>query len=191
MKRNQQGSILIFSLIVLTTLLFSMASLMHSTSTATIVTGNLKFKQASMKEADIGLYQAVKSLAVCGIEPCNKIEDSGYIYFQQLDDSVLLNKLTWSSGNKYVHTVSDVTSSYKVQYIIDRLSDSQLQTNINDHKKVQAHSYGLIIKDTQGSSDASSGSNVIIMPAVFYRITIRVEGPSSSLYIAQATVTIS
>lgn len=190
MKTCQKGSVLIFSLITLAVLLFSITSLVYTASTATVVSGNFNFKNNAVKEADYGLYSAVKSLVPCGTEPCSKISDDSYIYFEEQDEDTLLNASTWNNSNAYVHTISDESDNYQVSYIIDRLSNATLDDDTNDADKVEQNSYGLILEDTQGSNDATDGSNVIKLPIIFYRVTIRVEGPSNTLYMTQAIVTV-
>lgn len=190
MRKKCQGSVLIFSLIVLGILLFTISALVYTTSTSTIVAGNLNFKSAAIKEADLGLYKAVKALIPCGVEPCNKVRDENYIAFEEIPEQTLLASASWNDSEKYVHTISEPNARYKVQYIIDRLSDDQLASDVHDHEKVRDHSYGIIIEDTKGSNDASDGSNVIMVPVVFYRVTVRVEGPSNTRYMTQAIVTV-
>jgi Tfp pilus assembly protein PilX len=197
-KNYQRGETLLLTLIVLTAMLFSTIALMRSTGVAGLVSGNLAFKDAAMHAADIGFSQAIKAVKPCGspaIPPCGKANDSSYVSSIQLSESDFLSSSSWNgsalaSGVKAQTAVSD--AAYKVQYIIDRLSAGL--SNVQDSTDVQKHSLGILAKDSSYSADYSeSGINntLLSVPAVFYRITVRVQGLNNTLYTAQTTATVA
>jgi len=197
-SHHEKGQTLLLTLIVLTAMLFSTIALMRSTGVAGLVSGNLAFKDAAMHAADIGFSQAIRAIKPCGSPaalPCGKATDSSYVSSVQLTESDFLATSTWNgnalpSGVKAKTAVAD--AGYKVQYIIDRLSSGL--TNVQDSTDVQKHSLGILAKDSSYSADyAESGiSNTLLsVPAVFYRITVRVQGLNNTLYTAQTTATVA
>lgn len=198
MKNHQKGASLLLTLIVLTAMLFSVIALMRSTSTAGSVSGNLAFKDAAMHEADVGFNQAIKAIRPCAataVQPCGKSTDATYVSTTQLSESDFLTTSSWS-GNALASGVTAKTAvsdaSYKVQYIVDRLSTGL--TNAQDSTDVKNHSLGIIASDSSASSDFSEPGNaytLLSVPAVFYRITVRVTGLNNTLYTAQTTVTVA
>ena len=198
MKNHQKGASLLLTLIVLTAMLFSVIALMRSTSTAGSVSGNLAFKDAAMHEADVGFNQAIKAIRPCAaiaVQPCGKSTDATYVSATQLSESDFLTTSNWN-GNALASGVTAKTAvsdaSYKVQYIVDRLSTGL--TNAQDSTDVNNHSLGIIASDKSSSSDFSepgTAYTLLSVPAVFYRITVRVTGLNNTLYTAQTTVTIA
>jgi type IV pilus assembly protein PilX len=195
---HERGATLLLTLIVLTAMLFSTIALMRSTKVASLVSGNLAFKDAAMHAADIGFNQAIKAIKPCAIvavAPCGKAADSNFVSSIQLAESDFITSSNWSgnalpSGVKAQIAVSD--ADYKVQYIIDRLSSGL--TNVQDSTDVRMHSLGILAKDSSYSADyAESGiaNTLLSVPAVFYRITVRVQGLNNTLYTAQTTATVA
>jgi type IV pilus assembly protein PilX len=197
-KNHEKGETLLLTLIVLTAMLFSTIALMRSTGVAGLVSGNLAFKDAAMHAADIGFSQAIKAIKPCGstiVHPCGKATDSSYVSTTQLTESDFLTTSNWDgnalpSGVKAQTAVFD--ADYKVQYIIDRLSTGL--SNIQDSTDVRKHSLGILAKDSSYSADYSESglaNTLLSVPAVFYRITVRVQGLNNTLYTAQTTATVA
>lgn len=197
-KHYAKGETLLLTLIVLTAMLFSTIALMRSTGVASLVAGNLAFKDAAMHAADIGFNQAIKAIKPCGspaVAPCGKATDSSYVSSIQLSESDFLSSSNWdgkalTSGVKAQTAVVD--AGYKVQYMIDRLSTGLV--NVEDSTDVRQHSLGILAKDASYSADyVESGiSNTLLsVPAVFYRITVRVQTSNNTLYTAQTTATVA
>ena len=183
MKRHQKGATLLLTLIILAGLLLSMVALMRSSSTSTTISGNLAFKDAAMHEAFVGLNQALAAIKLCSV-------NCAFINTTQKTDAELLDNATWSSSN--VQTLPASGSGYKIQYLVDRFSSTAL-TNVYSSEEVESFSLGFIAYDQSSMNNFSeNGKNSILStPSIFYRITVRVEGPNKTLYIAQGTTTIA
>lgn len=182
MRKNQKGAVLLFTLIVLTAALLSMVALMRSTGAGNLITGSLAFKDSAMHEAFVGLNQAMATIKTCG-SSCTFISNT------QMTDAQLLNKTTWASSQ--AQTVTSTVPGYKIQYIIDRLSNASL-VNMHNSTDVKQNSLGFVAYDTSTMSNFSEAgmSSILSAASVFYRITARVEGPDKTLYIVQVTATI-
>jgi hypothetical protein len=59
--------------------------------------------------------------------------------------------------------------------------------------EVKQHSLGVLASDTSPSNDYSEigvSNTLLSVPAVFYRITVRVTGPSNTEYMSQTSLTV-
>jgi len=194
--KNQRGASLILTLLVLVAMMISVVALMKSTNTATKVSGNLAFRDASMHAADFGLAAAIRTVNPCGspaVPPCGKAADTTYVLDSMQPVSYFLNKNNWNLAiAKTVNTEPTGTDpTYEVKYIIDRLSSGVF--NMQNSAEVKQHGLGVLASDTSPSNDYSElglTSTLLSVPAVFYRITVRVKGPSNTEYMSQTSLTV-
>lgn len=194
--KNQRGASLILTLLVLVAMLISVVALMKSTNTASKVSGNLAFRDGAMHAADFGLASAIRAVNPCGspaVAPCGKASDTTYVLDSMQPVSYFLTKSNWSLAiAKTVNTVPTGTDpAYEVKYIVDRLSSGVF--NMQNSAEVKQHGLGVLASDTSPSNDYSElglTSTLLSVPAVFYRITVRVTGPSNTEYMSQTSLTV-
>lgn len=194
---NQKGASLLLTLIVLAAFLVSTVALMKTTSTSAIVSGNIAFKEAATHAADVGIAEAIRTIRPCGtpaVNPCGKANDATYVIQSMQPTSYFLTKSNWSLATAKTANLgaAGANPGYTVQYIVDRMSTGL--TNPQDSEDVRLHSLGIIAKDSSPSNDYSeqgTANTLLSVPAVYYRITVRVTGASNTEYISQAAVTVA
>lgn len=168
---QQQGTVLITSMIVMSILLISSLALLRSTETANLIAGNLAFKHANTAAADIGVQLAIADLM--GV--VNKETHIPNRYFatqQTLDQNGIPVTANWQA------IPETQVGNHRIQMITERLCTGPLP--ISDFN-VQC-STG---PDSTGSSN-KAGSQVITANARYYRVTVRATGPSGSVTFIQA-----
>jgi type IV pilus assembly protein PilX len=194
--KKQRGSSLLLTLLVLVAMLISVVALMKSTSTSSMVSGNLAFRDAAMHAADYGLAAAIRTVNPCGspaVQPCGKAADAAYVLDSMQPVSYFFDNNNWSLATaRTVNTVPTGTDPvYEVKYIVDRLSSGAF--NMQNSAEVKQHSLGILATDTSPSNDLSEpglSNTLLSVPAVFYRITVRVTGPSNTDYMSQTSLTV-
>jgi Tfp pilus assembly protein PilX len=197
--KKQRGSSLLLTLLVLIAMLISVVALMKSTSTASMVSGNLAFRDASMHAADFGLAAAIRAVNPCGSlvsttsAPCGKAPDVNFVIDNMQPVSYFFNKGNWNliTAHQVDMGLAGANPTYEVKYIVDRLSSGTF--NMQSSAEVKQHSLGVLASDTSPSNDYSEigvSNTLLSVPAVFYRITVRVTGPSNTEYMSQTSLTV-
>jgi type IV pilus assembly protein PilX len=197
--KKQRGSSLLLTLLVLIAMLISVVALMKSTSTASMVSGNLAFRDASMHAADFGMAAAIRAVNPCGAAvssptaPCGKVSDAAYVLNSMQPVSYFFNNANWNVATAHLVDMGAVGTNpvYEVKYIVDRLSSGVF--NMQNSAEVKQHSLGVLASDTSPSNDYSEigvSNTLLSVPAVFYRITVRVTGPSNTEYMSQTSLTV-
>lgn len=173
MKR-QTGSSLVIVVILLVILMISALALVRSSETVGQVAGNIAFKQAATEAADVGVAAATNWLAA--MANADAAVAGVYYATRQAVDAYGLPTVDWTPV-----PASDV-STFRVQYVIERMCQGPLpvatptsqcltsQSNQDGSKKV--------------GSPAYSG-----VAAVYYRVTVRVQGPRNSESFVQSLLT--
>lgn len=202
--KKEAGSALILTIIILASFIFSTIALLRASGTSSMVSGNVAFKESSIRVADVGTNAAIRAVMPCGspaVNPCGKATDTAYVIQSMQKPSYFLTPATWSTNTPNACTapcqpvtipIIAGTPLYSVKYIVDRLATDL--TNDQDSEKVQSNSLGIIAKDTNPSSDYSeqgAATTLLSIPAVYYRVTVKVQGANNSEYISQSVVTVS
>lgn len=185
---KQKGIVLFISLIVLVAMTLAGIAMTRSVDTGNVISGNVAFKQATLASADRGI-QAAMSWLLTGNNSGNLISDipsSGYF-------SSNATHPNWSEPSVWDEAVEVPDSSgdspdaagNKVMYIIHRLcQDPNTGPNENCAQASQNSS------SAQGSDMGVGSQPMTPPPAIYYRISVRVEGPRETLSIVQANVEI-
>ena len=165
MMRNQSGTSLIIVVILLVILMISALALVRSSETIGAVAGNIAFKQAATEAADTGIAAATQWLtaltnvdtAVAGV----------YYATRQNVDAHGLPVLDWSG----VPAVP--VANFRVQYVVERLCQGATPiTNLISQCLTTEHAQD---GSKKVGSPAYSGTT-----AVYYRVTVRVQGPRNA-----------
>lgn len=167
---KQQGFSLIMVMMVLVVLLVIGFSFMRSTSIANVVADNIAFKEASKAAAIIGGYQALTELA----NRTNPEVDVAGQYFatQQTVDSNGLPQIDWRQV-----PITKV-QSYNVQHITERLCLGALPIQ-NPAAQCAVGQLAGLNSNKVGAPIYGAGNSY------FYRVTIQVTGPKSTLTFIQ------
>lgn len=176
MRSKQQGSTLLFTMIVLASLLFGMLSLAQSTVMASSVVTTIAQKASSTNAGDIGLNAAIAQLnattdfeaATANYYPTQrKTNSSGVVCsYSEADTSSC-------PADSFVTTTFVTAGTSKVYYVIDRLCGATL-SGVIDASTVCLVDSDPTLNNTQ---------------AIFYRVTIKVVGSEGTVSYIQNTLT--
>jgi type IV pilus assembly protein PilX len=180
MKPRQQGVVLMMALIVLVVLTLAALALTRSVYTSNVIAGNLAFQQAATHSADAGVEAACTQAA------------SGYVARRQ--DPVAGQ--TWSdfwtnnlAANGFTLAMPVDGAGNTVSYVIQRMCSAEGDS--------QAVGNDCSVSPTASASTCSGGSscdaqkvNLNSVGQVYYRITVRVDGPRNTQSFVQSMVAI-
>jgi Tfp pilus assembly protein PilX len=195
MMRKQEGSALIFTLVILVAMLFGAIALFRSTDASSTVANNLSAKEVSVRAADVGIQSALTfistmtdpEVAVANVyypiqrktivDPVTSIPN-GLVCDRQFDDATACSMAadTAWTGNATLNTVGNV----KVWYVIDRLckatpaSDATLSCLQEQRYSQESHKVGEMTDNTTTAS--------------YYRVTVKTLGLSNTESYVQVVV---
>ncbi len=199
---RQQGVVLLLSLIVLVAMSLAGIGLMRSILTGNRVVGNLAFQQSATQSADVGietaiawleqktrelksanppqlqndLFQAQKTSAGAAFNYLPMREDPGPT---QSWEDYWATKV--AAGNQ-VNTLAVDAAGNTVAFLIHRLC-----RQAGDSLTSSCESSPTLNNSTQSSSK-SGGIKLQVPDQVYYRITVRVQGPRNAVSFVQAMV---
>jgi Tfp pilus assembly protein PilX len=199
MARTQRGAILMFSLIALVAMTLAALALVRTVDTATLVSGNLAFRQSATTSADGGVEAAVAALTA--IQNANlaknvymdathafNVSNAAVGYYSNTDPGLnLFSTATWVDGVASAAVVDGTGNTYR--YIVQRMCRAANQVL----SKTNCLFSGIAL-DTSGKavplpSDICEGPGC---PAAGqspqYRVTVRVTGPRNTTSYVQAVV---
>ena len=187
MKNHQKGNSLLFTLIVLTSLLFGAIALFRSTDLGAMVAGNLAFKEGSVNAADTAIKDAftkINALANLDVDVT-----TGYYYYhiqrKTTSDGIPCSLQFDASGtcsNSNINWSNPVNVGInQVSYQIDRLCKATPgpDPTLNCLVEQQYSASG------NGVGDGGSSGN---RDAIFYRVTIKIVGANNTESYVQVTV---
>jgi Tfp pilus assembly protein PilX len=183
--RAQQGMVLIVALVVLVVMALSTAAMLYSTGAGTWLVGNLTFRQSAVASGDQGVEKAIAWLkTTSSSSPSTLYTDvaaSGY-HATTTDMTGSQSPATlWSAiaGGK-VSLDADAAGN-RVAYAIERLCSSTGEaatgTCAADPSTAECGQSHNVNSNTPGCTSQ-----------VYYRITVRTEGPRNTVSYTQAMV---
>jgi Tfp pilus assembly protein PilX len=184
--RKQRGVVLFIALIVLVAMSLAGIAIMRSVDTGSLVSGNIAFRQAALASGDRGVDEAfnwLRNNITTGVLNNNVASDG---YFATAIDPPLSPQSgapdwTLSSAWSSAKTVGTDSNGNTVSYVIHRMCQSPGPFNNNCAQ----------VSPTMGGAGngQSVGDNAFVpLPIVFFRVTVRVEGPRSTLTIVQSNI---
>lgn len=193
-RAGQTGVVMVITLIVLVAMTLAAIALVRSVDTTNVIAGNLAFKQAAVNAADRGTEAAVSWLETTTANNVNLLNNdnfpNGYKASEQHPGTGVSWDSYWNStivpsGLKVcVPTNCDPdTAGNKVAYTINRLCGGS----------GQAGAFGADCSYSPSTYilNTSQGSGTVVLNSysqVYYRITIRIDGPRNTVSYAQAIV---
>jgi type IV pilus assembly protein PilX len=201
--RRQHGVVMLVALIVLVVMTLAGIALMRSMDTTNLIAGNMAFKQSATNSADTGVEAAIGWLELnrgsdilWGTNPLTPnwyhasigLTPNATMAAYPLGDAYW-NQLTANDTVKCNVSVSGCSGTPKcdagncVSYVIHRLC----QSNGNRNGAFCAYIPGTVAStgNNEGpEGDALTGSS----SSVYYRITVRVDGPRNSVSYVQTIV---
>jgi type IV pilus assembly protein PilX len=179
MKARQDGVVLFISLIVLVAMTLAGLAIMRSVDTGNLVSGNVAFRQAALSSGDRGLDTAftwLKNNSTTGVLNNNSFPDGYY--------AITYNPTDWTVTSAWANAkvVGTDANGNSVSYVISRLC-----TNLGAYDATCAS--GGSAGGTKNNFDV--GTNAWTSPPVIYfRVTVRVDGPRSTLSIVQSNIAV-
>jgi Tfp pilus assembly protein PilX len=201
---RQRGVVLFIALLVMVALSLAGIALIRSADTATIVAGNLAFKQAAASAVDRSIEQAVAALFDPAADPTlsnpviadKKADLVAQNYFACVQAAAggclppgapipdipeaLTSTTKFAAAGLNVGLVPVDAASNKSYYVIERMCTNNLAPTSSNCN----------LTPTGGALGADAGTQHfegLTRPGgAFYRVTVRVEGPRNTVAYAQA-----
>lgn len=201
----QRGFIVYIALIALLILSIAALALLRTSDTAGVISGNLAFKQAATGAADTGAERAFNELPALASADVD-VPGKYYRLMQAVDVDGIPNTIDWSSvpcwaanGGSAPVSCTDA-SSYRVQYVIDRLCTLAPAAGEAAATLATKCVAGMPFSSAGGAgSDTSSHAQTTHVfgglaavsptrPTIHYRVTVRVQGPRNTTSTVQTVV---
>lgn len=194
-RHSNRGVILIIALIVLVAMSLGGIAIMRSVDTTTLIAGNLAFKQRALHAADVGVTEAMAYLLTNKGALDNDDVSAGYYSSQTTLDWT--NISSWVGG-KNATGMPDAAGN-TVRYIIHRMCTCA-GTPYNGTCSGVANQCGIdnptasaatLPPPAEGDTYRVGG---IVFPStgsIYYRVTVRSQGPRNTESFIQAMLTIS
>ncbi len=204
----QRGAVLLFSLIALVAMSLAALALVKNVDTATLIAGNLAFRQSATATAEAGIQQGVTLLATMQAGATGSVfNDTGHVFNQtgaganigyHPNIAPALNlaaATTWVDANTTAETV-DAASGNRYRAIIQRMcrppdpdlpapGNSLVLSTVNCLFAGNAEGGDSMKNPLPAEICNTAGcSNSTEVP--LYRITVRVEGPKNTVSYVQA-----
>lgn len=178
---KQRGAALFIALIALVSMTLAGIALVRSVDTSNLIAGNLAFRQAALHASDTGVETAFDALGTivttsldanwptgCADGACNY-----YPTIQATDAKGVPTVISWEDV-----PASAVDASYNVKYVIDRLCNGPVPVT-----DIAGNCYADAL--VSGGTKKSGGIVFSGSQAVYYRVTVRVEGPRNTVSMVQ------
>jgi Tfp pilus assembly protein PilX len=183
---RQRGVVLFIALIVLVAMSLAGIAIMRSVDTGSQVSGNIAFRQAALASGDRGLDAAftwLKNNVTTGVLD-NNSQSNGY--FATVIDPPISPQSgapDWTDSSAWgsAFVVGTDTNGNQVSYVIHRMCQTSGPFNNNCAQaapSVGGAGNGMCVGCNQFNS----------LPAVYFRVTVRVDGPRSTFTILQSNV---
>ncbi|HET7832104.1 MAG TPA: hypothetical protein VFK88_03980 [Gallionella sp.] len=183
-RRKQRGASLFIALIALVTMTLAGIALVRSVDTTNLIAGNLAFRQAALNATDIGIETAFSALDTivttsldanwpsgCATGACNY-----YPTLQNTDTRGVPTVIAWASV-----PATTVNRDYQVKYVIDRLCNGPVPV-----ADIAGNCYASAGSVAGGGTKRAGGIVFSGAQEVYYRVTVRVEGPRNTTSMVQA-----
>jgi Tfp pilus assembly protein PilX len=187
-----RGAVLFIALIVLVAMTLAGIAIMRSVDTATLIAGNLAFKQGTMQSSDNGIEQAY--LWLLANRPTLWSSNTGQGYNSGYATPTWTTASAWSSAVTVGTDAAGNTMSYQIHRMCscpDTLYNGTCPNLLANQCALDNPSgTGAPPPPAQGDSFAVGAPGFLKDPQVYYRITVRAQGPRSTVSYIQAMVAI-
>jgi type IV pilus assembly protein PilX len=190
---RQSGVMLVIALIVLVAMTMAGLAMMRSVDTATIVAGNVAYKQSTVSAADQGLQTGYWWLSsnASGATLHSDNTGAGYLSSVPLTEPDWMNDAAWSNAFSLNGGAPDAYNN-RIQYLIHRMCpvpNCAPEANClgNDNKCGSTPDLTAVTGDGLDHTKAQFWK---LPPQVHYRITARAIGPRNSVTVVQSMVRI-
>ena len=193
--RANRGVILLISLIVLVAMTLGGIAILRSVDTTTLIAGNLAFKQRALHATDIGVSEAMTWLLANKNTLGNDNAGAAYFSSQGFDWTTASS---WGGAKLVTLGGGTDAGGNRVDYIIHRMCTCANIAHNGICPDGTANQCGIDIPTTTGAVKPLEGDTFriggTVFPAsgsVYYRVTVRSQGPRNTQSYIQALLTIS
>jgi len=191
--KRQRGTVLFIALIVLVAMTLAGIAIMRSVDTATLIAGNLAFKQGTIQASDSGLEQAYQWLLANRVALANTNLGAGYYSARPGAEPDWNDPLTWASAV----TAGTDAAGNTVSFVIHRLCNCPDTLYNGTCASGSAQQCALTTASNvapppgQGDSFSVGAPGFLEDPKLYYRITVRTQGPRNTTSYVQSMVAIA
>lgn len=194
MSRNERGTVLIVTLVILVILMYAAVSVVRSTDTANQISGNFAFKQAALQASDRAIDDAMNNLANFAIDgKSNESVLNRYSAYQSapedLDFRGVPKALNWTGvacvdeKGVVVADCEGEKDKYRIQYFIERQCTNELGVvDFSNPKDILMKCSHDVRKDEVAESLTPKSIWIL------YRVIVRVRGPRGTEGFYEAVV---
>ena len=189
--RAQRGTMLIIALIVLVSLTLAGVAMMRSVDTASIVAGNIAFKQSTVVASDQGIQAAYGWLAGAGsatlyVNGVSGTPSQGYLASVAANETAQwwADPLQWGIAYQVNGGFADASGNI-VSYHIHRMCPPGL---VGKQANPTCASTADSVTVSGDGVDQSAPNFFTRPPAYHYRITVRSQGPRNSISVVQTMI---
>jgi type IV pilus assembly protein PilX len=190
---RQRGTFVFMALIVLVVIMIASAGLMRSVGSGVFLSGNMAFRQAATFGADAGIEAARNLLITRGGQTGSDVIATDTAYYSSTSAAFSPTTFNWGLAFKVNNGVPDPAGNV-VHYVIHRLClrDGVLFSP-NDTATGQQCATGEGAGGGLSTATAMQyGNGALVGPgARYFRVTVRVVGPRSTVSFVQATLSLS
>lgn len=196
---NQRGLVLFFALIALVAMSLAALALVRSVDTATLISGNLAFRQAATSSGDAGVEAAIATLDAMDLA---NADPSAF----KLANHVF--NVASATNGYYPNADPDLNLTSDATWTNDTSSDAVVDTSGNSYRYIiqrMCRTAGVIIPDASclfsAAATDTSGKSVPLPSQIcegsgcpkggqspLYRVTVRVTGPRNTVSYVQTMV---
>jgi len=189
--RSQRGTMLIIALIVLVAMTLAGIATMRSVDTATVMAGNIAFRQSALNAADQGLQAGYALLKIpAPLSDMNKdgalwsAPVVGYFSNAPLTEPNWSDPAAWTNAAQLNGGTPDAAGNV-VSFIVHRLCPLA-NTAVGAAGNVCGSTPTLATLSKEGQDNfRPQDAGFVSLPQVHYRITARAVGPRNSVAIVQ------
>jgi len=190
--RTQRGTMLIIALIVLVSLTLAGVAMMRSVDTASIVAGNIAFKQSTVIASDQGIQQAyswiggVAGTASLFSDGVAGQPSQGYLSTVAAAEAASWwdDPLQWATAYQMNGGFADASGNL-VSYLIHRMCPPALSGKAPNATCASTADTTMVSGE---GVDHSMPNFFTRPPAYHYRVTVRTQGPRNSVSIVQTMI---
>jgi Tfp pilus assembly protein PilX len=189
LPRRQRGVVLFIALIVLVAMTLAGIAMVRSVDTTLGIAGNMAFRQTTLQSGELGVQAAYTWLAGQTLLS-NDLPNVGY--YSSAIDSDWFNDNSWTNYVQVNGGAADAAGN-TARYIIHRMctlsgkSYAYVGTGASDPQNSCATDNPLSGAQS-GNTATVGGTQFAGQPLVYFRVTVRVDGPRNSTTVTQVNI---
>lgn len=188
--RGERGTVLIIALIVLVAMTLAGIATMRSVDTATLMAGNIAFRQSAVNAADQGLQAGFAWLSGNMSSANLNSDNTGVGYFSNAptEEPKWFDPVVWAGAAQLNGGAPDAAGN-RVWFKIERmcpLKDCAANSVCGGVANTCGSTPDPGLLSREGQDHFRQTSNIFTKPpAIHYRVTAKAEGPRGSVSIVQ------